>query len=62
MLEKLLEDLESRFPNKLPTKEISSYELGKLIGIQEVIVYVNNAVTILKTTTNKLPINNSIKR
>jgi len=36
----LLSILETRYPNILPNKEISSYELGKLIGIQTIIDYI----------------------
>lgn len=36
----LLSILETRYPNILPNKEISSYELGKLIGIQIIIDYI----------------------
>lgn len=62
MLERILDDLDIKYPNQLPTKEISSFELGRLIGIQEVIKYIHNDVEILKTTITKLPINNSIKK
>ena len=36
-LNKLIELLEKSFPNKLPYEEISSYELGVLIGQQDII-------------------------
>lgn len=36
----LLSILETRYPNILPNKEISSYDLGKLIGIQIIIDYI----------------------
>ena len=35
--DKLIECLESTFPNKLPLKQISEFELGVLIGQQRVI-------------------------
>lgn len=37
LLEKISDKLVERFPNRLPTKEISSYELGVLVGQQEVL-------------------------
>lgn len=39
-LEELVEQLLVRFNNMLPTKEISSYELGVLIGQQQVIKHI----------------------
>lgn len=35
--DKLIQSLESDFPNKLPTNYIDSYELGVLIGQQNII-------------------------
>ena len=39
MLEELLEMLKTKYPDRLPNKEVTNYELGKLIGQQEVIKY-----------------------
>lgn len=36
----LLEKLKLRYPNVLPTEFIDSYEYGKLLGQQEVILYI----------------------
>lgn len=33
----LIEKLKADFPNKLPTKEVNSFELGRLIGQQDII-------------------------
>lgn len=35
--DKLIECLELTFPDKIPRKQISEYEFGRLAGIQEVI-------------------------
>lgn len=40
MLEELLDNLITRYPNRLPTKEVSSYELGILVGNQEILKYI----------------------
>ena len=36
----ILQLVETRFPNELPPGEISSYELGVLIGQQYVVQYI----------------------
>jgi len=36
----LLEKLKLRYPNQLPTESIDSFEYGKLLGQQEVILYI----------------------
>lgn len=38
-INELINKLQERFNNQLPTKEVNSFELGKLIGNQEVISY-----------------------
>lgn len=38
-INEILNKLHERFNNQLPTKEVNSFELGKLIGNQEVISY-----------------------
>lgn len=38
-LENIIKQLELRYPDKLPDKEINSYQLGYLIGQQSVINY-----------------------
>lgn len=38
-IQEIIDRLYVRYPNVLPTKEISSYELGKLQGQQIVINY-----------------------
>lgn len=44
MLEELLDNLVKRYPNRLPTKEVTSYELGTLVGNQEIIKYIANYI------------------
>ena len=39
-INELINKLQERFNNQLPTKEVNSFELGKLIGNQEVIHYI----------------------
>jgi len=39
-INEILNKLQERFNNQLPTKEVNSFELGKLIGNQEVIHYI----------------------
>ena len=39
-MEELLNDVITRYPNRLPTKEVSSYDLGLLVGQQEIIRYI----------------------
>ena len=41
-LDTLLKQLQIRFENKLPSKEITSYQLGYLIGQQSVINYLES--------------------
>lgn len=48
LLEELLEMLKVKYPDKLPSKELTNYELGKLIGQQEVIKYLYSVL--LKNT------------
>ena len=43
-INELINKLQERFNNQLPTKEINSFELGKLIGNQEVIHYILTVV------------------
>ena len=43
-INEILNKLQERFNNQLPTKEINSFELGKLIGNQEVIHYILTVV------------------
>lgn len=38
-INEILNKLQERFNNQLPTKEVNNFELGKLIGNQEVISY-----------------------
>jgi len=38
-INEILNKLQERFNNQLPTKEVNSFELGKLIGNQEVVSY-----------------------
>ena len=33
----VLQYLEETYPNKLPIKQVSDFELGKLLGVQELI-------------------------
>ena len=40
----LINKLQERFNNQLPTKEVNSFELGKLIGNQEVVSYILTVV------------------
>lgn len=35
-----LDNLELKFPNKLPLKELTAFEQGKLVGHQEVITHI----------------------
>ena len=46
----LLEKLKLRYPNTLPTDFIDSFEYGKLLGQQEVILYI---YTLLEDTSPK---------
>ena len=39
-INELINKLQERFNNQLPTKEVNSFELGKLIGNQEVVSYI----------------------
>lgn len=39
-INEILEKIEERFINKLPTKEVTSFELGKMVGNQEVVAYI----------------------
>ena len=48
-LEELIEQLLVRYNNVLPDKELTSYELGVLIGQQKVIKYLS-ALSKQKTT------------
>lgn len=43
-INELINKLQERFNNQLPTKEVNSFELGKLIGNQEVIHYIITVV------------------
>ncbi len=43
-INELINKLQERFNNQLPTKEVNSFELGKLIGHQEVIHYILTVV------------------
>ena len=43
-INELINKLQERFNNQLPTKEVNSFELGKLIGNQEVIHYILTVV------------------
>ena len=43
-INELINKLQERFNNQLPTKEVNSFELGKLIGNQEVISYILTVV------------------
>lgn len=43
-INEILNKLQERFNNQLPTKEVNSFELGKLIGNQEVIHYILTVV------------------
>lgn len=40
IIEHYLDNLETRFPDKLPLKELSTFEQGKLVGQQEVIRHI----------------------
>ncbi len=44
MLEELLEQLVSKYPNKIPSKEISLRDLGVLQGQQEVVRYLSSLI------------------
>lgn len=35
--DKLIESLQRDFPNKLPTKQLNDFEIGRLIGQQDII-------------------------
>lgn len=37
ILKDIINRVEEKYNNKLPSKEVSSFELGKLIGQQEVV-------------------------
>lgn len=52
MLEKLLNDLQTRYPNKLPIKQVNDFQLGILIGQNNIIEYV--ATFIDKTKLNSI--------
>jgi len=41
-LEKIIDMMIQKFPNQLPTTEINSYELGRLIGHQEALKHLIN--------------------
>ena len=43
-INELINKLQERFNNQLPTKEVNSFELGKLIGNQEVLSYILTVV------------------
>ena len=43
-INELINKLQERFNNQLPTKEVNSFELGKLIGNQEVVHYILTVV------------------
>lgn len=49
-INELINKLQERFNNQLPTKEVSSFKLGKLIGNQEVIHYI---ITVLEQDNYK---------
>lgn len=40
MFKDIIDRLELRFPNELPSKEVNSYTLGYLIGQQSVIEFI----------------------
>jgi hypothetical protein len=39
-IKEVLDKLEERFINKLPTTDVTSFELGKLVGNQEVVEFI----------------------
>lgn len=39
-INEVLDKLQERFINKLPTTDITNFELGKLVGHQEVVEYI----------------------
>jgi hypothetical protein len=41
-LESLLRTLKDNFQNKLPTKEIDKYQLGVLVGQQNIVRFIEN--------------------
>jgi hypothetical protein len=41
-LESLLRTLKDSFPNKLPIKEIDKYQLGVLVGQQNIVRFIEN--------------------
>lgn len=49
-----MQKLEERFPNRLPKKEISSYELGSLVGQQDVIDYLKTLLKLYEEEDGEL--------
>lgn len=49
-INELINKLQVRFNDQLPTKEVNSFELGKLIGNQEVVSYI---ITIIEQDNYK---------
>lgn len=47
-INKLIEQLIERYPNRLPTTDLSSYDLGRLVGQQDVIKHL---VSVLEKET-----------
>ena len=43
-INELINNLQERFNDQLPTKEVNSFELGKLVGNQEVVHYILTVV------------------
>jgi hypothetical protein len=52
----LIDYLEHKWPNKLPTTELAGFELGKLVGIQEVISHCRG---MLKAQDREPPVSSS---
>ena len=42
----LLQKIQERFPNQLPKTEVSTYELGTLVGQQEVIEFIKSLLLV----------------